>query len=196
MTGRRLAVAGLGLTAALVVLVPLWRSASPGAQGPAAAAIAAVEAVPARAPVAGGATEGALRTAEVASPPLPPLDALLRLVVDELVRRANAGWAWTWTPLPQGRMLVLTGNVHAMLKPPSMIDDGYYRTATQLLADLKPFAVRLTASSGEFWACMAGTCGPRRMYGPEQTGVFGDQFHFQYALPAFSVARLIGDDGQ
>lgn len=96
--------------------------------------------------------------------------------------------------LPEGRMLVLTGNVHAMLKPPSMIDDGDYRTATQLLVDLEPFAVHLTASSGEFWACGMGACGARRMSGSAQTGVFGDTFHFQYALPRYTVARLIGEE--
>lgn len=96
--------------------------------------------------------------------------------------------------LPRGHMLMLTGNVHAMLKPPVMIDDGHYRTATQILADLEPFAVHLTASSGGFWACSMGTCGVRRMTAPMKTGRFGDQFHFWYALPEYTVARLIGQD--
>jgi len=96
--------------------------------------------------------------------------------------------------LPRGRMLVLTGNVHAMRKPPVMIDDRRYRTAAQLLADLEPYSVQLTASSGEFWACSMGSCGVGRMTAPMRSGVFGDQFHFWYALPEYTVARLIGED--
>ncbi|MGO1718911.1 MAG: calcium-binding protein [Luteimonas sp.] len=96
--------------------------------------------------------------------------------------------------LPRGRMLVLTGKAHAMRKLPPMFDDGGYRTATQLLADLEPFTVHLTASSGGIWTCSMGSCGVRRMGMPMKTGVFGDQFHFWYALPEYTVARLIGED--
>lgn len=95
--------------------------------------------------------------------------------------------------LPNGRLLVLTGNVHAMLNPPPMIDDGLYQTATQLLEDLEPFSVNLTASSGGIWACVMGSCGVRRLEVPMATGVFDDRFHFQYALPEYTVARLIGE---
>lgn len=96
--------------------------------------------------------------------------------------------------LPRGRLLVLTGNVHAMRWPPSRIDDGVYRTATQLLEDLEPFSAYLAASSGGFWACSVGTCGVRQLNVPMKTGAFGDQFHFVYAMPEFTVARLIGEE--
>ena len=99
-----------------------------------------------------------------------------------------------FSALPRGRLLVLTGNGHARLKPSVMMDDGRYRTATQLLADLEPFSVQLTASSGGFWACSMGSCGVGRMTAAMKTGVFGDQFHFWYALPEYTVARLIGED--
>lgn len=95
--------------------------------------------------------------------------------------------------LPQGRMLVLTGNVHAMRQPPPMIDDGVYRTATQLLADLDPFAVHLSAPSGDFWGCVNRSCGVRGINVPgTSTGPVSGSFHFQYALPRYTVGRLVG----
>lgn len=96
--------------------------------------------------------------------------------------------------LPRGRMVVLTGNVHAMLRPPQMLDDGRYRTATQLLADLDPFAVNLTAERGWAWMCRDRGCGPKQLAEGARTGVNLGPFDFTYALPEYTVARLVGDE--
>lgn len=122
-----------------------------------------------------------------------PFDIRPDAYVDSVARdRDMAGYLRSaFEAFPRGRLLVLTGNVHAMRQPPAVIDDGRFRTATQLLGDLKPFSVHLTASSGGFWACAMKHCGVRRMVVPMKTGVFDDQFHFQYALPEYTIARLI-----
>src|SRR5690606_1759069 len=88
--------------------------------------------------------------------------------------------------LPRGRMLVLTGNVHAMLRPPQMLDDGIYRTATQLLANLRPFAVNLTAERGSAWVCSESSCGPMQLATGARTGVNLGPFDFTYALPEYT----------
>lgn len=96
--------------------------------------------------------------------------------------------------LPRGRMVVLTGNVHAMLRPPQMLDDGRYRTATQLLADLEPFAVNLTAERGAAWVCSDTECGPMQLLSGLRTGANIGPYHFSYALPEYTVARLVGEE--
>ena len=63
---------------------------------------------------------------------------------------------------PDARMLVLTGNVHAMTGPPPVMFDGDKRvelpmTAGRRLADLQPFSVDIEAATGEAWTC-SGTC--------------------------------------
>lgn len=94
--------------------------------------------------------------------------------------------------LPRGRLLVLTGNVHARLSPPAVIDDGRYRTATQLLQDLRPLAVDLTAAGGEAWICATDPCGPTalaprpRVHGP------AEGYDFRFVLPEFTPARPLG----
>jgi erythromycin esterase-like protein len=96
--------------------------------------------------------------------------------------------------LPRGRMLVLTGNVHAMRErpdyaPPEMQDPmGHY------LLGLSPFAINVTARSGQFWACMEGSCGPRDMHdvhidtGPRD----GHPYDFEVVLDRYSIAHLVG----
>lgn len=125
-----------------------------------------------------------------------PFDVAPDAFVDSAARdRDMAGYLRTaFKALPRGRMLVLTGNSHAMLGPPVLSDDGRYPNATQLLADLEPYSVSLTASSGRLWACSRGSCGVSRMSVSMETGAYGDQFHFWYVLPEFTVARLIGED--
>jgi erythromycin esterase-like protein len=66
---------------------------------------------------------------------------------------------------PQARLLVLTGNVHAMVRAPKnlMLDGKPYVpvTAGRLLADLAPLSIRITARTGASVACLDGECGPR-----------------------------------
>lgn len=58
-----------------------------------------------------------------------------------------------------GVMLVLTGNVHAMRTRPSWAPaELQLAPMTSLLLDLEPFAVNITAASGQFWGCMQSRC--------------------------------------
>ena len=58
-----------------------------------------------------------------------------------------------------GMLLVLTGNVHAMRARPSWAPpELQLAPMTSLLLDLEPFAVNITAASGQFWGCMEGRC--------------------------------------
>lgn len=64
---------------------------------------------------------------------------------------------------PGARVLVLTGNVHAMTgEPPEMFSDGKpYKlpmTMARHLADLHPVSIDFGAIQGDFWACQ-DTCG-------------------------------------
>ena len=53
------------------------------------------------------------------------------------------------------RMLVLTGNVHAMRTPPSDAAPEMQRTMASYLLDLPLYSVRLEALRGHFWGCMS-----------------------------------------
>lgn len=95
---------------------------------------------------------------------------------------------------PRTRLLVLTGNVHAMLDrptdaPPQMqVPMGHY------LRDLDPVSVRITARTGQSWGCPR----PRRCHslpadGPDaRTGPMSREYTFGVVLDRFRVARLIG----
>jgi erythromycin esterase-like protein len=56
---------------------------------------------------------------------------------------------------PGARMLVLTGNVHAMRSPPADAPpEMQQRTMASHLLDLPLYSVRLEALRGHFWACV------------------------------------------
>ncbi|WP_245626412.1 calcium-binding protein [Stenotrophomonas ginsengisoli] len=58
-----------------------------------------------------------------------------------------------------GVLLVLSGNVHAMRARPSWAPaELQLAPMTSLLLDLEPFAVNLTAASGQFWGCLPDGC--------------------------------------
>jgi erythromycin esterase-like protein len=70
---------------------------------------------------------------------------------------------------PGARVLVLTGNVHAMTgPPPAMFNDGKpYTPPTTMarhLADLHPVSINFGALQGDAWTCWAGKdCGPHAL---------------------------------
>lgn len=113
-----------------------------------------------------------------------------RVMAEEVRARARA--------LPKnGRLLVLTGNVHGMRTQPKMIA---YPPMTALLEDLDLYNVRIEARGGEGWGCTAPQrCGVRPL--PSYNGesprrhTAGDRsFDLQVWLPRFSVARLLDSD--
>ena len=98
-----------------------------------------------------------------------------------------------YATLPRGRLLVLSGNVHAMLKRPSYAPAEMQTPMGVYLRDLVPYSVNITANGGEFWACTA-TCGAAAM--PPSTQTSGRDsdgvYDLEIVLPRFTVARLIG----
>jgi erythromycin esterase-like protein len=95
--------------------------------------------------------------------------------------------------LPRGRLLALSGNVHAMLARPEDAPPEMQRPMGSYLRDLDVYSVDITANAGAYWACTA-QCGPmqvpafNRMSGRSSDGVND----LQVVLPRFTVARLIG----
>lgn len=102
--------------------------------------------------------------------------------------------------LPRGRLLVLTGNVHAMLmKKGSSIEQKLQTPMASYLADLDPYSVNISALAGSIWAC-ASSCGEMQVRngyikeGP-MPGDSRQPYHFQIVLPQFTVARLVNQEG-
>lgn len=95
--------------------------------------------------------------------------------------------------LPSGRLLVLSGNVHAMLAKPGYAPPEMQDTMGSYLRDLDPWSVNIAAQTGEFWACAGTTCGPTAVNGVfhESGRVDDGTFNLRVVLPKFSVARLI-----
>lgn len=98
--------------------------------------------------------------------------------------------------LPEGRLLVLTGNVHAMLvKKDSSFGQQLQTPMASYLADLDPYSVNISALTGSIWACTKG-CGEMQLSngyikeGP-MSADSRQPYHFQIVLPKFTTARLV-----
>ena len=99
--------------------------------------------------------------------------------------------------LPAGaRMLVLTGNVHAMLqRPAGAPPEMQTRPMASLLRDLDIYSVRLGALRGQAWAC-ADTCVARSLpeqgaTGPRVDAHAGRQYDLWVWMPELSVGTLV-----
>ncbi|WP_312707520.1 calcium-binding protein [Stenotrophomonas sp.] len=99
--------------------------------------------------------------------------------------------------LPAGaRMLVLTGNVHAMLQRPA---DAPPEMQTQpmasLLRDLDLYSVRLEAQRGHFWACLdrckALPIREQPERAPEVDTDAGRQYDLWLWMPTLSIGTLV-----
>jgi hypothetical protein len=101
---------------------------------------------------------------------------------------------------PAARVLVLTGNVHAMTgKPPEMFNDGKPftppTTMARHLADLHPVSIEFRAMQGDAWTCQ-DTCGrhalptgTRSMAGPTlERHDPGESWDYLVALPRFTAS--------
>lgn len=96
--------------------------------------------------------------------------------------------------LPRGRLLMLTGNVHAMKQRPAYLPPQAPRPAGTWLQALGPFSVRLMAQHGYFWSCPApARCGPSPADGKgARTRTVEGEYDALVVLPRFSVARVTG----
>ena len=96
---------------------------------------------------------------------------------------------------PHGRMVVVTGNVHAMRSRPADAPEGFpQQPMTALLQDLSPYSVNVTAARGAYWAC-GETCGIVDVAQSRGGGREGARSPFDYrlVLPAFTPIRQVGE---
>jgi len=96
---------------------------------------------------------------------------------------------------PGARMLVLTGNVHAMRSPPADAPpEMQQRTMASHLLDLPLYSVRLEALSGHFWACVqpcrALPLIERAPRDPELSTAQDRQYDLWIWMPVLSVGTL------
>lgn len=96
--------------------------------------------------------------------------------------------------LPRGRLLVLTGNVHAKLFRPDNAPPQMPTPMGRWLVDLAPWSVDIQATRGAFWACIAGTCGEQAPGLAHRAGgpLANQDYHHRLLLERFTVARLVG----
>ncbi|WP_313179505.1 calcium-binding protein [Stenotrophomonas sp.] len=98
--------------------------------------------------------------------------------------------------LPDGaRMLVLTGNVHAMLqRPAGAPPEMQTQPMASLLRDLDVYSVRLEAQRGHFWACLdrckALPIRDQPARGPEVDTDAGREYDLWVWMPELSVGTL------
>ncbi|MDR7192610.1 calcium-binding protein [Luteimonas terrae] len=100
--------------------------------------------------------------------------------------------------LPRGRLVVVTGNVHAMRQRPPSVPALFPQVPmTAYLRDLAPVSIDISAARGAFWACMDD--GPCRATAadtlPREAGRQPDDAPFDYrlVLPAFTPIRQVGE---
>lgn len=109
-----------------------------------------------------------------------------------VLRRAHDAFA-------RGRILVVTGNVHAMRSRPANATEGFpEQPMSGLLLDLSPYSVNVMAARGAYWAC-GETCGTVDVAPSRDGGREGRDSPFDYRLvmPVFTpirqVERVIGN---
>jgi erythromycin esterase-like protein len=97
--------------------------------------------------------------------------------------------------MPRGRLIALSGNVHAMLARPGYAPAEMQTPMGSYLRDLGAYSVNITARSGEFWACMPA-CGPVEVATTSMPSHRVDDgvYDYEIVLPQFTVARLMGAD--
>ncbi|MEG2804152.1 calcium-binding protein [Stenotrophomonas sp.] len=92
------------------------------------------------------------------------------------------------------RMLVLTGNVHAMRTRSSDASPQMQTTMASYLLDLPLYSVRLEALRGHFWACVqpcrAMPLVARPPRAPVEDADLGRQYDLWIWMPAMSVGTL------
>jgi hypothetical protein len=93
------------------------------------------------------------------------------------------------------RLLVLTGNVHAM-RVQAMSCAGCQRPMTSYLVDLHPYSIRIDANAGQAWMCQGVECGPHAIGHPfAHPGSQGNEsdrvYDYEAILPRFTPATPI-----
>lgn len=99
-----------------------------------------------------------------------------------------------WSNLPRGRLLVLTGNVHAMLQRPENAPAEMQTPMGTWLRDVDPYSIDIVARSGEFWACRQQCRPMASMAVGALSGRTDGPFRLRVVLERFTVARLLGGE--
>lgn len=94
--------------------------------------------------------------------------------------------------LPRGRVLVLGGNVHAMLERPAYAPPEMQTPMGVHLRDLQPASVRIGARGGHSWVVRDGRGRTAPADHIERNGPLPSPYTYGVSLDRFSVARLIG----
>ena len=96
--------------------------------------------------------------------------------------------------LPRGRLLALTGNVHAMRERPGYAPPQLQEPRGAYLQDLAPLSVEISAREGAFHACTVDGCGPVPVGHAGTAGAQrdGSPFHHRIVLLRFTPARQVG----
>jgi erythromycin esterase-like protein len=107
----------------------------------------------------------------------------------ECLRRA-------WSALPNGRMLVLTGNVHAMRLRPAYAPPQMQTPMAVDLQDLQPYSIDIAAQAGEYWACPSSGCGPQPVTPGAEGGRLdeAEAYDYRLVLPRFTAARPVATE--
>jgi erythromycin esterase-like protein len=97
--------------------------------------------------------------------------------------------------MPEGRMVVLSGNVHAMRRKPQYAPPEMQDPMGSRLADLDLFTINLGAAKGQFWACGQSECGPRKLFeNPNASGPRVEQpWDYEVVLPDSTIASLVAE---
>lgn len=94
--------------------------------------------------------------------------------------------------LPRGCVLVLGGNVHAMLERSAYAPPEMQTPMGAHLRDLEPASVRIGARGGHAWVLRGGRGQPVPADRIERNGPLPLPYTYGASLERFSVARLIG----
>lgn len=94
--------------------------------------------------------------------------------------------------LPRGRVLVLGGNVHAMLERPAYAPPQMQTPMGAHLHDLDPASVRIGARAGQSWIVRDGRGQTVPADFIDRNGPMPLPYTYGVSLERFTVARLIG----
>jgi erythromycin esterase-like protein len=97
--------------------------------------------------------------------------------------------------MDKGRMIVLTGNVHAMRRKPGFAPPEMQDPMGSRLADLDLYSVDLGAAKGESWGCPNWVCGPMKVQAHvQESGVqLGQPWDYEVLLPEYSIPAMMSE---
>lgn len=99
--------------------------------------------------------------------------------------------------LRKGQVLVLAGNVHAMLERPSYAPEEMQQPMGFYLKDLEPKSINVSARVGSFWSCITPASCQQAELMPRlaaESGETSQPYSYEIVLPVISLAELLGSE--